>query len=176
METVSGEGTSHRVNGIAVQAKIRNPPPLKPLNIMEKSTKRSVGSEPLILTTYNAGERACPPPIQSIDADKIAFIQHSKTKNLVWLLARLSNQNAQTICSWTGFNIMARGKVIVVHDGVGYLSTINAPATHMSTVNEILNQSMNIMQSLDLRTIVCVFDQALYAKAAEVVWKHREKF
>ena len=32
------------------------------------------------------------------------------------------------------------------------------------------------MQSLDLKTIVCVFDQALFAKAAEVVWKHPEKF
>ena len=46
----------------------------------------------------------------------------------------------------------------------------------MSTVNEVLSQSINIMQSLDLKTIVCVFDQALFAKAAEVVWKHLDKF
>ena len=32
------------------------------------------------------------------------------------------------------------------------------------------------MQSLELNTIVCVFDQALFAKAAEEVWTHPEKF
>ena len=31
------------------------------------------------------------------------------------------------------------------------------------------------MESLPLDNIVCVFDQALYAKAAEIVWKH-DKF
>ena len=31
------------------------------------------------------------------------------------------------------------------------------------------------MDTLELKEIVCVFDQALYAKAAEITWKH-EKF
>jgi len=63
----------------------------------------------------------------------------------------------------------------VVQDTVSYLPTINAPATEMSTVNEVLEQTHAIMQSLQLNKIVCVFDQALYAKAAEVLWK-QEKF
>ena len=46
----------------------------------------------------------------------------------------------------------------------------------MSTVSEVLNQSLSIMQSLQLTTIVCVFDQALYAKAIEITWKHVDKF
>jgi len=46
----------------------------------------------------------------------------------------------------------------------------------MSTVCEVLNQSVNIMQSLQLKKIVCVFDQVLYVKATEIVWKHQEKF
>ena len=32
------------------------------------------------------------------------------------------------------------------------------------------------MRSLELTKIVCVFDQALYSKAAEVTWKHIDKF
>ena len=52
---------------------------------------------------------------------------------------------------------------------VGYLPTINAPATEMSTVNKVLEQTIRIMQSLQLQNIVCVLDQALYAKAAEIV-------
>ena len=46
----------------------------------------------------------------------------------------------------------------------------------MSTVNEVLNQSLHIMESLRLSKIVCVFDQALYAKAIEKTWKHSDKF
>ena len=46
----------------------------------------------------------------------------------------------------------------------------------MATVNEVLNQSLNIMRSLQLTKIVCVFDQALYAKAADVTCKHPDKF
>jgi hypothetical protein len=56
--------------------------------------------------------------------------------------------------SWTGFNILSRDEVTVVEDIVGYVLTINAPATQMSTVKEVLNQSINIMQSLQLNTIV----------------------
>ena len=43
-----------------------------------------------------------------------------------------------------------------------YLPTINAPATKMSTVNEILNQAMKIAGKLDIKE-VCLFDQALHA-------------
>jgi len=32
------------------------------------------------------------------------------------------------------------------------------------------------MESMELSEIVCVFDQALYAKALEIVWKHQERF
>lgn len=77
--------------------------------------------------------------------------------------------------SWTGFNIQTRNNVTVVQDTVSYLPTINAPATELSTVYEMLNQTVSIMESLQLKTIVCVFDQALYAKATEIVWKH-DKF
>lgn len=56
-----------------------------------------------------------------------------------------------------------------------YLPTINAPTSEMSTVNKVLEQTLSVMQSLNLEKMVCVFDQALYAKAAEIVWK-RENF
>ena len=46
----------------------------------------------------------------------------------------------------------------------------------MSTVFEVLCQSLNIKDSLKLNAIVFVFDQALYAKAAEIKWKHSKHF
>lgn len=56
------------------------------------------------------------------------------------------------------------------------MPTINAPATQLSTVHEVLHQSISIMKSLQLNNIVVVFDQALYAKAAEITWKRQELF
>ena len=98
-ETVSGTGTSRRVNGIAV---------------------------------------------------------HSK--NLVWLLTRMAAPEVQTVSSWTGFNMQIRNDVTVVQDTISYLPRINAPATELSTVFEVLNQTLNIMEYLQLSKIVCVFD------------------
>lgn len=45
----------------------------------------------------------------------------------------------------------------------------------MSTVFKILNQILKIIEVLGLPEVSCVFDQALYAKAAEIIWKH-DKF
>lgn len=46
----------------------------------------------------------------------------------------------------------------------------------MATVYKILCQAVTIMKSLNFERIVVVFDEALYAKAAEVTWKHLEQF
>ena len=79
-----------------------------------------------------------------------------KGKTSFWILARMTNSNAQNISSWTCFNIQICDNVTVIQDNIGYLPTVNAPATQMSTVNEILNQSLNIMHSLKLAKIVGV--------------------
>ena len=133
--------------------------------------KRSITPTPSLLPDYNVGQRAGPPKIETVDVDTRKQVEDAKMKNLVWLLPRMSNLENQTISSWTGFNIQIRDDVNVIQDTVNYLPTINAPATEMSTVNEALSQTLNIMKSLHLKKIVCVFDQALYAKAAEIVWK-----
>ncbi|KAJ8416693.1 hypothetical protein AAFF_G00325710 [Aldrovandia affinis] len=58
---------------------------------------------------------------------------------------------------------------------LSYRPTINTPVTEMSAIYEVLTQTLNIMETLELKEIVCVFDQALYAKASGITWKH-EKF
>ena len=91
-------------------------------------------------------------------------------------MTRQINTIEQNVCAWTGFNIKIRDKIDVNQDTVGYLPTINAPATAMSTVSEVLTQALKINESLDLKQIVCIFNQALYAKAADITWKHPDKF
>ena len=71
---------------------------------------------------------------------------------------------------------MTRDKIAVNQDKVGYLPTINAPAAAMSTVNEVLTQALKFKESLGLKEVVCVFDQALHVKAADITWKHPDKF
>ena len=46
----------------------------------------------------------------------------------------------------------------------------------MSTLYEVLTKSLQIKDTLNLQTIVVVFDQALYAKATEIMWKHSQQF
>ena len=98
-------------------------------------------------------------------------------KNNIWLLTRIIDAEVKTASTpgWTGFNIKIHNKATVTQDTVSYLPTINAPATEMSMVCETLNQTLGIMKALRLEEIVCVFDQALFAKAAENVWKN-DKF
>ena len=111
------------------------------------------------------------------EVDGETILKEFTKKNLLFILARLHYAaHQQKVSSWTGFNIMVHDKDAIIPNNVGYLPTINAPATDVSTVNEALNPLLTIMCSLDLTSIIRVFDQAIYAKAFEVKCKEYEKF
>ena len=59
---------------------------------------------------------------------------------------------------------------------VEYLPTIDSPATAMNTIFEVLMKARQTKDELKLRHVVVVFDQAIYAKAVEIMWKHRDLF
>ena len=179
-ETLTGKGTSHRVNGIAVQAKVYGPHlPRDELPRIEKLKQRSLNIEHQELAVYVPGARVGPQPLPTREnhlqeAKKAA--QSACIKNLMWILSRQANSECQSIPGWTGFNIRTRDQVSVSEDVVEYLPTIHAPATELTTVFEILNQSELIRRELYLQTVVVVMDQALFAKAVEITWKHKERF
>jgi len=177
-ETLSGAGTSHRVNGIAVQARHFGPYPQPQANTQTERTKRrSIDYLPRTeIAPYNAGQRCGPPSRSYIGVNSTVIVEEAWKKNLLWILVRLHAKEKQRVSGWTGFNILVRDEVDVSQDNIGYLPTIDAPATEMSTVHEILVRSLKIKDTLKLKSIVLVFDQALYAKAIEIQWKHRAKF
>lgn len=110
-------------------------------------------------------------------SDGKSILKEFRKKNLLFVLACLHYAAyKQKVGSWTGFNIMVHDKDTIVANNVGFLPTINAPATDMSTVNEALNQLLAIMCSPHLTSMICVFDQAIYAKVFEVKCKEFEKF
>ena len=82
----------------------------------------------------------------------------------------------QKTSAWTGFNISVRNEDEVSQDVVGYLPTIDAPATDMATVHEVIVRSLKIKNTFKLKSIVLVFDQAMYEKASEIQWKQSEGF
>ncbi|KAK3884772.1 hypothetical protein Pcinc_010958 [Petrolisthes cinctipes] len=177
-ETLSGGGTSHRVNGIAVQPTVYGPhPPRKTLH-KPVVKKRTLDADPIILPPYNAGERVGPPSRLHIALDNRKVVEQAQKKNLIWILARLHAASSQEnpVAGWTGFNITTRDNEDVSQNTVAYLPTINAPATEMSTIHEVLIRSQKIMNTLELKSIVVVCDQATYAKAVEILWKHKDKF
>ena len=135
---------SHRVNGIAVQAEVYGPHlPSSELTRIENLKQRSLNIAHKEFPVYLTGTRVGPQPLptrenQLQEAKKAA--QPTCNKNLMWILARQANSECQTTPGWTGFNIRTRDQVSVSEDVVEYLSTINAPATELTTVFEIVNQ------------------------------------
>ena len=140
-----------------------------------KERKRSIPQVEVVLPSYNAGERVGPPTIKPVPPDCSAAVQPAQLKNFAYCVTRQINVMDQNVLEWTRFNILTRNQTNVNQDTIGYLPTINAPATALSTVNKILTQALKIKESLDLKEIVRVFDQARYAKAADIAWKHRGK-
>ena len=171
-ETLSGAGTSHRVNGIAVQARHFGLH-LPPAPGVEQARTRKKSIDPSVISVvppYSAGDRCSPRARTFVEVTAEEFSAEARKMNLLWILVQLHAKEKQKASSWTGFNISVRNKVQVSQDVIGYLSTIDAPATDMATVHEVL------VQSLKIKSIVLVLDQALYAKATEVQWKQSERF
>ena len=177
-ETLSGAGTSHQVNGIAVQARHFGPN-LPPAPGIEQARTRKRSIYPSVISAvpqYNAGDRCSPRARTFVEVTAEEIVAEARKKNLLWILARLHAKEKQKASGRTGFNISVRNKVQVSQDVIGYLPTIDAPATDMDTVHEVLVQSLKIKNTLKLKSIVLVFHQALYAKAIEVQWKESERF
>ena len=70
------------------------------------------------------------------------------------------------IPSWTGFQILVSNNVLTLKTSVGYMDSIDSPATDITTIFQVMCRALKIKESLKLPEIVCVFDQAIFAKAA----------
>ena len=93
----------------------------------------------------------------------------------MWVALRKMNLPVQ-IPSWTGFNIKLRENKQINQSNIGYLDCLDAPATDMSTIYHMMQRSVKIKEQLKLRSIVCVYDQAIYAKAYQIKCKNPDQF
>ena len=169
-ETLDGGHTSHRVNGIIVQPDMSIEIQRPKRKDIPQSKKRSVETTSTDLSPYISGGRKNPPAIAvNLSANELPVVNLALQKNTIWTLLRQINPQQQTISAWTGFNIKTRNNVKVSKDNIGYLPTINAPPTKLATVQEILRHCLSIKDKLELDSIICVADQAIYSKLVEIV-------
>ena len=93
-ETLTGGGTSHRVNGIAIKPKFIGPQLPKEKHITgEKSKRRSIDANPQPIPPYNAGNRAEPPPTVAVEPEHSKEFSDGKNKNAVWSFLREDRDN-----------------------------------------------------------------------------------
>ena len=97
---------------------------------------------------------------------------YSPTK--MWISLR-NCENLRHIPSWTGFFIKLHKDVSINPSKVDYLDCLNAPATEMSTIYHMMGRALRIKSQLNLQSIVCVYDQAIYAKAYQIKCKETMK-
>ena len=111
----------------------------------QRQKKRSISGDSHSIPIYNAGKRMGPKPLDRIDSPFTTIVRATPIKNTAWVLAPV---HCQRVSSWTGFNIKLRSGIDILEDNIAYLPTVNAPATDLGTVYEVLLRSLKIMQAL----------------------------
>lgn len=80
-ETITGESTSHRVNGI--QPKADGPAQGKIIPSITKLKQRNITAPPKLIALYNAGKKLGPSSIDGIEIGATAELQEAKFKNYI---------------------------------------------------------------------------------------------
>ena len=136
-----------------------------------------------------------PPPISSgsvtIASVSSAIHASAQLQDILWALARLDSdvfqpnatvesddrmEQEQTVPAWSAFNALLCKSNIPAKCTVGYCPVINSSPTEMSTVYSVLCQSMNMARLAGLNFTIIVFDQAIYAKAVDLVLQRPTEF
>ena len=138
-ETFSGSGTCDRVNGIGIQRGfVGRLPKVIMLKLNDqKNLAQKFQWTKVIYTKLVV--RPMLPNLFNIKAIEITGGQAINNKNLLWVLAKMQHKTKQIISSWTGFSLILRYK-----QSVQYLPIINALATSMAIIHEMLCEAMQI--------------------------------
>ena len=183
-ETLSGRNTTHCTNGITIQRTVQGCEPPPQIAIARKTPlgsgrkKRSLEVDIYMPPDLQVLPRIKCQPIQlssDVISKALAAIEDRKKLLFLWGCARFKQESLTskpTVQAWSGFCAHFRKDGSVVRQSnVGYLPVIPASSTESSTVLEILQRATAIADELDQEDIVIVLDQAIYAKALDIVWQ-----
>ncbi|XP_041359488.1 uncharacterized protein LOC121375875 [Gigantopelta aegis] len=175
-EAITGAGTTHHTNGIMIQNNTDDVP---------NATKEITG------TRIKKGQRTLKPALSEIepyhqkkkcgpqnisDTDLPIDIYKDKVKqavmtDLAYVVIKVTQNEGCTIPGWRGFNMNCKSSV-PAKSSIYYMPVIEASPTEMSTVNKILQKSLEVADNMELNNVVLVFDQAIYAKAQQIRWSN----
>lgn len=181
-ETPSGAGTTHMGNGIIIQ-QIRPdeplPPPAEQTSTVKKSC-RSLKAPQEQLSPYILGRKESPKLYNkngnvniNIDAYEEPILASQRQDFIYILCKHFCSNGTKLLPGWTGFNTITSSKPCSLSK-VAYLPVVDAPVTELSTINAILKRSACIVDKLNLKYAVLIFDEALYSKAQQIRWKSEE--
>ena len=176
-ETLSGKGTTHNTNGIAVQheqCQLSVTVAIEPFTIeAKKKTKQRSLVAPNKDIVMFSGEKKSSPEVFSTDIElqlgpHRESLQHHQDKDTAYYLTKSSPDTLLPL--WTGFNQLVT-REIPQRAIIGYLPVVDASPTELNTVNTILHRSVEIANQLGLPSVAVVVDQAIYAKAQTIWWQ-----
>ena len=91
-----------------------------------------------VIAEYCSGKQVGPAPVQFQECHAREFLLADQEQlYLSWVMCRVFYKLSYTP-SWTGFNIMISQNEIVLKSMVHYMECIDAPATDISTISEVL--------------------------------------
>ena len=111
-ETLSGHGTTHCINGIAIQRVVQSVqamPETNPINVR----LRSLEPQPSHVEHYTAGKRQSPSINMLKDSHllppgNVESLSAARLNDTSWCILRITEtdtgNNKQTVSGWTGFN------------------------------------------------------------------------
>ena len=178
-ETLTGVGTTHNTNGILFQS-----------TTAFDDTQRGIDDN----TTYEERQISVPRTARSFDpiaSDIPQFFLSKKQGPQDVCQSNYSYDDCSRICeysfckdrlyiakktvggelalpSWSAYNAAIEPPLPL--SKIHYLPIIEASPTDVATVKAVLNDSIDYADSLQLDSIMVVFDQAIYAKAQQIRW------
>ncbi|CAG2255235.1 unnamed protein product [Mytilus edulis] len=182
-ETLSGQGTTHCTNGIVIQTRpdwCENEDEANQTSLQRsknRSLKIVTEEQPVhIYSKPRVGPKTNFSKQTHNSFQSLSLV--SRKKDFCFLLCRMSlldnlfllDNVSQCIPTWTAFNIMTDHTNVPRANSIGYLQVIDASPTDLNTVTTVLQRSVSIADKLGQRDVVIVFDQAIYAKALEIIW------
>ena len=120
-----------------------------------------------------------------LDEDRSTFSDICHQMDFIWLFARMpsshsaifgaASENNQCVPGWTAFNVLANVETECVKSVVDYMPVIQASPTELVTAKHFLDRTKFAMTNMSQKHSVVVLDEAIYAKAQEILWKPENK-
>lgn len=189
-ETLTGEGTTHKVNGIIFQNSYVSvavqPTSSTPISKRARSLK---APEMLCLPPFILGKRPGLPklidePQLPSETQSTECLQSSALKEFSYLAVKTQHHlqlhdsgspDLHLRPGWTGYNKQkCPEEQLLPKSKLYYLDVIEVPPNSLSTVNHIFDLIVHIADELELKSITIVMDQALCSKAQDIRWKNSQ--